>query len=509
MSEKRSSGITESYWLRSPRPVYEALDADVSTDLCVIGAGIAGLTTAYLAAQTGRRVVVLDQGQIASGESGRTTAHLVNALDDRYFELERLHGARGAQLASHSHSAAIDRIEEIVRQENIECDFERLTGYLFVPEGESGDLLDREMAAAQRAGLRDVHRVPVAKGLVGSGPALAFPHQAQFHPMLYLAGVARAIERLGGRIFTGTHASVVQDGVPAMVKTERGKTVQAQDVVIATNTPSHDRIVLHTKQAPYRSYVVGFAVPAGQTPHALWWDTEEPYHYARIAGALDAATECLIVGGEDHKTGQANDGGQRLRSLEQWTRRHFPMAQAARFHWSGQIMEPSDGLAFIGRNPGDHHVFIVTGDSGNGMTHGTIAGILLNDLIAGKANPWADLYDPKRKSLRALAEFGQENANVSAQYADWLTRGEVHSIDEIAANSGAIVRQGLHKLAVYRDRDGTAHSLSARCPHLDCIVHWNAMENSWDCPCHGSRFDAYGKLLNGPANSDLKPFDKR
>ena len=509
MSEKQSSATTESYWLQSPRPAFAPLNTDVSTDLCVIGAGIAGLTTAYLAAKSGRRVLVLDEGEIASGESGRTTAHLVSALDDRYFELERLHGRHGAQLAAHSHRAAIDQIEAIARRENIECGFERVNGYLFVPENQSSELLERELAAAHRAGLRDVRLVPTTKGIANAGPALLFPHQAQFHPMRYLAGLARAIERLGGRIFTDTHVSRVEDGAPATVTTARGHTVRAEAVVIATNTPSHDRVVLHTKQAPYRTYVVGLALPAGEITHELWWDTEDPYHYARIAGPLDAATECLIVGGEDHKTGQANDAERRLQSLEQWARRHFPATGAVRFRWSGQVMEPADGLAFIGRNPGEQHVFIVTGDSGNGMTHGTIAGILLNDLIAGIANPWADLYEPKRKTLRAAAELGRENANVSAQYADWLTRGEVRSVDEIAAGGGAIVRQGLHKLAVYRDRDGAVHSLNARCPHLDCIVHWNNLENSWDCPCHGSRFDAYGKLLNGPANSNLQPFDKR
>ena len=212
----------------------------------------------------------------------------------------------------------------------------------------------------------------------------------------------------------------------------------------------------------------------------------------------------MIVGGEDHKTGQQHDGAQRWGKLEQWTRNRFPMVEGIEYRWSGQVMEPVDGLAFIGRNPGDaDNVFIATGDSGMGMTHGTIAGILLTDLIAGRKNPWTDLYDPSRKTVRAAKDFVQENINVAAQYTDIVTPGEVNSVDEIPKGEGAVMRSGLSKLAIYRDDDGAVHSMSAACVHLGCIVMWNAAEKTWDCPCHGSRYDRAGGVINGPANSDL------
>jgi Rieske Fe-S protein len=214
----------------------------------------------------------------------------------------------------------------------------------------------------------------------------------------------------------------------------------------------------------------------------------------------------LVVGGEDHKTGQQHDGAQRWGKLEQWTRNRFPMVEEIEYRWSGQVMEPVDGLAFIGRNPGDaDNVFIATGDSGMGMTHGTIAGILLTDLILGRENQWADLYDPSRKTMSALKDFVEENANVAAQYTDAITSGDVDSVEEIAAGQGAVMRKGLSKLAVHRDEDGAIHSMSAVCVHLGCIVTWNAAEKTWDCPCHGSRYDAVGTVINGPANSDLPP----
>jgi Rieske Fe-S protein len=242
----------------------------------------------------------------------------------------------------------------------------------------------------------------------------------------------------------------------------------------------------------------------------LYWDTPDPYHYIRLQevdARLDPARldDILIVGGEDHKTGQEDDADERFKCLEDWTRERFPMVKSIDFRWSGQVMEPVDYMGFIGRNPGvDEHIYIATGDSGNGITHGTIAGMLLSDLILGKENPWEKLYDPSRKTLRAAGEFLKENLNVAAQYADWARQSEVGSYDEIEPGSGAVVRRGTSKVAVFKDEQGTIHERSAVCTHLYCIVNWNTAERTWDCPCHGSRFDPYGNVVNGPAISPLE-----
>jgi glycine/D-amino acid oxidase-like deaminating enzyme/nitrite reductase/ring-hydroxylating ferredoxin subunit len=445
-------------------------------------------------------VIVLEDGAVGGGETGRTTAHLSNALDDRYHVLERLHGQEGARLAAASHAAAIDRIESIVAAEEIACDFRRLDGYLFVPPGEPLDILDAEFEAARRAGLRDVHMVPRAPvSSFNSGPCLAFPRQAQFHPLAYLNALVAAIQGRGGRIFGGTHVTGVEAGPPARVMTEAGPVLTAEFVVCATNTPIIDWLVIHSKQAPYRTFAIGARVPADTVPVGLYWDTADPYHYVRLQGDM------LIVGGEDHKTGQEDDGYDRFAYLESWTRERFAIGEVE-YKWSGQVMEPVDGLGYIGRNPADkRHILVATGDSGHGMTHGTIAGILLTDLILGRPNPWQTLYDPGRKSLRSAAEYVKENVNVAAQYLDYVSPGEVGSVDQIRPGHGALVRHGLTKLAVYRDEQGALHSLSAVCTHLGCIVHWNSLEGTWDCPCHGSRFGTDGRVLNGPAAAGLPP----
>ncbi len=499
---------TLSVWMGTATiPLETPLTERITADVCIVGAGIAGMTTAYLLAREGKSVVVLDDGPIGGGMTGRTTAHLVNALDDRYFELERLHGEDSTRLAAQSHTAAIDKVEEIVNAEKINCEFERLDGYLFVPPRDSKKILDDELAAVHRAGLTDIEKVErVPWDSFDTGAALRFPRQAQFHPLKYLAGLATAIKQKGGRIYTESHAKEIEGGKKARVETTGGGVITADAVVIATNTPVNDLIAIHTKQAPYQTYVIGARVPRRSVTRALYWDTPDPYHYIRIetVGKGAAAYDVLIVGGEDHKTGQKDDAGKRFGALERWTRHRFPMVESIEYRWSGEVLEPNDGLAFIGRNPLDSkNVYIATGDSGNGMTHGTIAGMLLTDLIVGRKNDWESIYDPSRITLKALPEFVKENVNVAAQYTDLVVGADVDSVDEIKRGAGAVISRGLHKVAVYRDPSGETHEMSAVCRHLGCIVNWNTLENSWDCPCHGSRYDAMGHVLQGPANSDL------
>ncbi len=505
------NGRTTSVWMAmAPMPEERPLASDAHADVCIVGAGIAGLTTAYLLTKEGKRVIVVDDGPTAGGETCRTTAHLVSALDDRFYHLERLHGAEGARLAAQSHAAAIDTIERIVQDERIDCDFLRLDGYLFVPPGDDVGPLADELKAAHRAGLSDVSRVERAPiTTFDTGPALRFPRQGQFHILRYLSGIADVAKRGGARIYNGTHVDRIEGGTSARVETSRG-VVTADAIVVATNSPVNDLVAIHTKQAAYRTFVVGARVKRDSIPQMLLWDTPDPYHYVRLqrvettAGASHARGadryDVLIVGGEDHKTGQANDAGERFLRLQQWTRERFPDVQDFEFQWSGQVMEPVDGLALIGRNPLDHdNVYIATGDSGNGMTHGTIAGRLLTDLIMGRANPWAGLYDPARKTLGAIKEFAKENLNVAAQYADLVTAGEIDNVSQISPGEGAILRRGVAKVAVHRDDNGVLHERSAFCTHLGCVVQWNSTEKTWDCPCHGSRFQTDGHVVNGPA----------
>lgn len=498
--------IHTSLWkMTSPRVTYPALVKDAEVDVCIVGAGIVGITTAYLLLREGKSVMVLDDGPVGWGETGHTSGHLCTLIDDRYFYIAEIHGEEKAKLVAQSHAAAVDLIESIVQYENIDCDFERLDGYLFVPKGDAPEPLRKELNAAREAGLQVewLERAPFRN--FETGPAIRCPRQAQFHSLKYLTALTELVYELGGAIHTGTHVEGVDKGRPARVQTATGAAVTAGAVVLATNVPMIDRVAMHTKQEAYRTYLIGGPIDPGELEHALYWDTLDPYHYVRLQRVRDERGDrrILLVGGEDHKTGQG-DEREHFDRLETWARARFPSLGELEYRWAGQIIEPLDGLAFIGRNPGDDNVFIATGDSGNGLTHGTLAAMMFRDFLTGRENPWREVYDPSRKITREIKEYMRANLNVARQYADLVTPGEVDSMDDIPPRSGAIVREGLRKFAVYRDEHGCLHKHSAVCPHLGCIVQWNNADHSWDCPCHGSRFEATGKLLNGPANKDLE-----
>lgn len=500
-------------WLEAgDLPERPPLGQDARVDVCVVGAGVAGLSAAWCLAREGRRVMVLDHGRVGGGETHRTTAHLASAMDDRFVELERLHGRDGARLAAESHAAAIDRIESIVAEEDIACDFDRVDGYLFSAPGRSPAVLSQELAAARRArvDVEMVARAPIDG--FDTGPCLRFPRQGQVHPVKYMHGLAAAVERMGGVVHGRTHVTNLHGGPEAEVLTRDGPVVRARAVIVATNSPINNRFALHTRQVPYRTFVIAAPVPRNALTRALYWDDCDPYHYVRLEGGADPTRDwdLLIVGGEDARTGGVDDDSARFARLEAWARARWPMMGTVDHQWTGQVYEPVDGLAFIGRNPLDaDNVFVVTGDSGQGMTHGTIAGMLLTDLICGRSNPWAKLYDPARVRLASASEYARDNLQTVAQYAEWLTPGEVPGLDAVGPGQGAVIRRGLGKLAVYRDEAGVVSVCDATCSHLGCVVGWNHTERAWECPCHGSRFDCHGRVVNGPAAEDLRRLDVR
>ena len=516
IDDKFTSGSNHSYWNDSAAPlVYKTLENDTTTDVLIIGGGIAGLTTAYCLSKSGKKIILLEDGYLGSGESGRTTAHITYALDDRYYDLENIFGEEKAKLTAQSHKQALEWINGVIAIENIDCNFKNVDGYLFTDPTDKKENLDKELEATQKAGLptKMVSQIP---GLPNSRQqrAIRFPEQGQFHILSYLKALAEAVIRMGGEIYTNTHANEIsKNGARA-----NGYTVKANHIVVATNTPINDIVTMHTKQWPYRTYVIAAKIPKGILPYALWWDTgnqnsklvAKPYHYIRLE-PFDTNFDLLISGGEDHKTGQADQEHmpeeQRYEKLIAWTKEHFPYFSEIAYKWSGQVLEPIDCLAFIGKNPGDDNIYIITGDSGNGMTHGTLGGLIINDIIIGNPNPYIKLYDPSRITIRTGMDYIKEAGNMAyTMIKDWIAAGDINKVSELQSGKGAIISKGLDKIAVYKDIDGTVHACTAVCPHLGGVLQWNDEEKSFDCPLHGSRFTAYGTVINGPAISDLKKF---
>ncbi len=507
----QSSGISQSYWLPSKRSLhYPALTSPLSVDVAIVGAGIAGLSIAYELNKRGLSVTVFEDGLIGSGESGRTSAHLSNYIDYGYSDSIKNFGLKKAQLVAQSHAEAISTIEKIAFTEAIDCDFKRVDAYLFRENGRGFPLEKEAEALTQMAfPFSWVERAPFKN--FNSGRCIKFSHQAQFHPFKYIKGLADSLTKKGVQIFEGTHIAKIHDGSgsgrPPELFTSDGLKITAQDVVVASHSPFVDRLILQTKIAQYRSYVIGVLVPKGELSEALYWDTLDPYHYVRKVDSSHADKDCFLVGGKDHKTGQCADPKSLFCELKEWVSNKFSDYEVV-YEWSGQIVEPVDGLAFIGRNPSSNHIFIHTGMSGNGLTYGVIASSLIADLISKKKSPYKKLYAPRRKTLKAAVEYLKEVSNMGAQYSDWFQRGE-EDIGEIPSEDGVIVRRGLQLEAVFKNAEGKLHRMSAVCPHLGGIVRWNSLEKSWDCPCHGSRFSATGELLNGPANRGLTKIKPR
>jgi glycine/D-amino acid oxidase-like deaminating enzyme/nitrite reductase/ring-hydroxylating ferredoxin subunit len=515
---KLTSGNNISYWLDSvPAITFEPLNENKTTDVVIVGGGIAGVTTAYCLARSGKKIILVEDGNIGSGETGRTTAHLVSALDDRYYDLEKMYGEKGAKTIAHSHQSAVDFIEQTSLKENIQCDFLRLPGYLFLHPSDERDSLSREYHAAKRAGI-DVEEIEFVPGLKEKIPALKFAGQAQFHPLKYQKGLTESIIRMGGQIYTGTHAETIDH---TGIVTKDGHKVEAKHVVVTTNSPVNNKYAIHLKQYPYRTYVIVATVKKGSVPTALWWDTGDfsknkeiaPYHYVRTQ-PFDDTYDLLICGGEDHQTGIGDaekiNEQDRYALLEYWVKQFFKIEEIV-YNWSGQVLEPMDSIAYIGRNPSDKdNVYIATGDSGNGMTHGTIAGMLLSDLINGNKNEWEKIYDPSRFKIFTAGKtfFKELGGGTLAYLKNKSHESKPVEVGTILANEGKIIEVEGEKFAAHRDENGELHIIAAECAHLGCIIKWNTDEKTWDCPCHGSRYTHEGKVLNGPANKDLEYFSK-
>ena len=472
------------------------LRGDLQVEIVIVGAGITGLTAALLLAEKGRSVAVVEKETIGSGETGNTTAHLTVALDARYHYVKRHYSKEEARLVADASRASLEKIADFVRRYSIDCRFRRVPGYLYTEKRKYVAELKNEASAAREAGLdaQWVNEVPLPFETRG---AVLWPEQAQFHPREYLAALAKHAAAAGAQIFEQTFAAKVDAG---LVETEHGR-ITADHVCMATNVPIGGFTHVHTKAAAYRSYAIAFE-ETGSHPDGLFWDTADPYHYTRWQETDDGTF--MIVGGEDHRTGEEEDTEGCFSRLADYTRQYFGPHEA-RYRWSGQIIEPHSGLPMIGGSK--EQVYISTGYAGQGMTFGTAGAMLISDLILGVSNPWKDLFDPMRNRPHVTTrEFITENLHFPAHLvADRLTSADVEArnTEEVANGEGKIIKVEGRKIAAYRDDAGTLHCLSPVCTHLKCDVAWNPAERTWDCPCHGSRFTPTGDVLNGPAHEPL------
>jgi glycine/D-amino acid oxidase-like deaminating enzyme/nitrite reductase/ring-hydroxylating ferredoxin subunit len=475
-------------------------------DVIVVGAGITGMTTALLLQEAGKKCLVLEARNIGFGTTSATTAHINTVLDTPYTEIIQKFGKENAKLVARAAKDAINQIKEKVDQYQIACDFEFRDGYIYAEDEEESKILDDIYGAIQQVGI-DVayaNQLPVP---VGFTKAIKFAGQAQFHPVKYLLALAEAFTEKGGIVIEGALVDKVDenDGIQN-VQTNAGL-YRARDVVYATHIPPGLNS-LDFKCAPYRTYVLGIELNEEHLyPEALVYDSKDPYHYFRTAYLDDR--KILIIGGNDHKTGHNENTEHIFTELEAYARSHYDI-QSVPYKWSSQYYEPADGLPYIGLFPGGNdHLYVGTGYGGNGMIYGTLSGKILSDLILSGKNEYADLFSPARiKPVAAFKNFVKENFDVAKHFiADRFGIEKLDEFADIGKEEGRIVKYREENIAIYKDEYGVLKALSPVCPHAGCMVNWNNAEKSWDCPCHGARYDIDGALLNGPSTSPLKKID--
>jgi glycine/D-amino acid oxidase-like deaminating enzyme/nitrite reductase/ring-hydroxylating ferredoxin subunit len=494
---------TTSLWIgTAPSPSFGPLREGQHVDVAIIGAGITGLTAAMLLKQRGKRVAVIEKERIVSGETGNTTAHITEAIDARYHFVARTFSKDAARVVAQASRASIEQIASFVQQYNIECAFKRLPGYLYTERRGDVAELKKEAIAAAEAGVaaKFTESVPLPFATRGG---VMFENQAQFHPRRYLFGLVPHIQGDGSFIFDNTHVTDIKEGEPCVVETSHG-TITADLVFEATNVPIAGFISLNLKDAAYRTYAL--ACPwEGENPDGLFWDTDEPYHYTRWQETDQG--KFLIVGGADHKVGQEKDTESCFADLEKYTAEKFGKRTTA-FRWSGQVIDPVDGLPYIGQAG---KMFVSTGYAGQGMTFGTVGGMIVADLITGRENPWADLFNANRiKARGAIKDFVTENVDFPKHIIkDRILRLDVETkrTVDVKPGEGKIASIAGQKVALFRAENGTLQAVSPICTHMRCDVHFNNAEKTWDCPCHGSRFKTDGAVLNGPAKEPLEKLE--
>ena len=478
-------------------PSFEPLRGKLEVDTVIVGAGITGLTAAWQLAQSGQHVALLDMGDIGSGETGKTTSHLTSLMDGGTAAVRHKHGDAAATQIMTAQREAIDLLEALCMELGDATRFRRVPAWIYSEDEAGVARVEQERAALAALGM-GAERMAQAPLPFANRAAVRVERQAQFEPMAYLAALTRGLLRNGGKIFTHSRVLHMEDGTPCRAATAEGE-ITAQHMLLTCHTPPN-RLAYHAQIFAYRTYALT-ATCTALPPPGLYFDTAEPYHYLRTQDT--AAGEVLMVGGNDHKTGKHEDTAAAHADLAAYAQERFPVQQITHA-WSGQIMEPADLIPFVGYNANEKHTLFASGYAGNGITLGTVAARILADTVLGRDNPHAALFSSHRLDLGAqLGAVAKENLDIPTHMIGDRVAAMAQSEAGLQPGTGRVVRRGSQPVALYCDDQGTEHAVSAVCPHMGCLVHWNGGEKSWDCPCHGSRFNAQGKLLNGPALQDL------
>ncbi|MCL8537927.1 FAD-dependent oxidoreductase [Chryseobacterium gallinarum] len=495
-------GARKSIWQEEIKKKSTETDLYRMFDVVIVGGGITGVSTGLKLQETGKKCLILEAANIGFGTTGGTTAHLNDFFDTTFTQAINRFGLENAKLYAESGKDAIDIIEDNIRKYNIQCDFVRKPAYLFALDEKQEKQLKDIVEGASRVGheMMYVSEIPFP---VPFKEAVVIPGQGSFHPIKYIKGLCDAFIQLGGSIVEECFCESHEKKDDSIILTTSKGEIKAEYVIYATHIPPGVN-VLHFTNAPYRSYAIAFTLKDENYPWELGYDLEDPYHYYRIQDV--DGQKLLIAGGEDHKTGHSDDTGECFSRLENYVREYFNV-ETVYYSWSSQYYEPVDGFPYIGKLPGnDEKIYVATGFRGNGMIFGTLSSQIFHDLIINGESKYEKIFNPSRiKPLAGFTEFVKENASVAFDFIKDKTFIEkIESFSEVREGEAKVIRYEGNSYALYKENNGMLHLLRSTCPHAGCEVRWNSAELSWDCPCHGSRFNVNGKVLTGPTTKKLE-----
>ncbi|MGF7119594.1 FAD-dependent oxidoreductase [Methanobacterium oryzae] len=505
MKEIKNMGKLESFWIENTEKTnYPVLEEGLSVDVAILGAGIAGITSALFLKEAGLSVALIEAGKVIKDVTANTTAKVTAAHNVIYSNLESHFGKDGSRIYAEANQAAIDKIESLIKERNIDCDFKRLQCYVYSENANDIDKLKKEAKSAADAGLEASYTEssPLPFDIAG---AVRYENQAEFHPRKYLLNLIKSIPGEGSYIFENTRAHEVKEGDINEISTDKGP-IKAKNVIIATHFPIYDPSHLFAKMYPSMSYALGLYINE-PFPEGMYISTEPTFTYRSTPSDKG---ELIIASGANHKVGHEPDTIAFYKKLENHARDHFNV-KSIDYHWSTQDNITMDKVPYIGKAESKSKgVYVATGFMKWGMTNGTVAAMILSDLILGKNNPWSSFFDPSRSKpvLESTKEFIGTNVSVAKELLSGrISRPKSMKPSELQNGEGKILNVDGKKVAAYKDKDGKVYAVSSVCVHLGCQVNWNNAEKTWDCPCHGSRYRHDGKVIHPPALRNLKEYN--
>lgn len=488
------------------KPYFAALSSSIQVDVAIIGGGITGITAGYLLAKAGKRVAVLESMSVGGGTTGSSTGNLYALVDEMLHKIAWGFGEQTMKEVVASRTAAVEQIRKLVSEHGIDCDLQPCAWHLLAEQAQDNDIIKKEYEACVAAGL-SAQLTETADVPFEISAALRVDGQAQFNPVKYMQQLAEKAQEAGCLIYEQTKVLEIEEGDVNTLQTLPGFTVEAAHVIHATHT-TKGIMMIQTFLGPYREYALTAKLKSGNYPQGTFWTFNHPHHHSMRSYTDENGDQCLLVLGNPHKVGQKDDNQECLKALAQYVRERFDVA-FFQHQWGAQHYKSADGLPYIGK-ASDANIYMATGFSTDGLVYGTLSAMILTDLILGQENQWAKIYDPSRHTpLQSAKRFIKENINVAGQYIkDIVFKPDVSELAEIGNDQAKMIEIDGEKYGAYRDKLGLIHIVSAVCTHMKCTVNWNSFERSWDCPCHGSRFNYDGKVIEGCAIRDLRTYSE-